>query len=41
VALAALGQLPAAAAEFEHALALDPHLAEARENLKRLTGREK
>lgn len=36
VALAALGQEPAAAADFEHALALDPHFAEARENLKRL-----
>jgi len=39
VALAALGQTPAAAADFEHALALDPHLAEARENLKRLGAR--
>jgi len=39
VALAALGQIPAAAADFEHALALDPHLAEARENLKRLGAR--
>jgi hypothetical protein len=37
----ALGQIPAAAADFEHAVTLDPHLAEARENLKRLTGREK
>jgi tetratricopeptide (TPR) repeat protein len=36
VALAALGQIPAAAADFQHALVLDPHLAEARENLKRL-----
>jgi Flp pilus assembly protein TadD len=36
VALAALGEEPAAAADFEHALALDPHFAEARENLKRL-----
>ena len=39
VALAALGQLPAAAADFQQALALDPQLAEARENLKRLTGK--
>ena len=36
VALAALGQVPAAEADFEHALELDPHLDEARENLKRL-----
>lgn len=36
VALAALGQSAAAAADFEHALALDAKLAEARENLKRL-----
>jgi tetratricopeptide (TPR) repeat protein len=39
VALAALGQIPAAAADFQHALVLDPHLAEARENLKRLGAR--
>ena len=39
VALAALGQIPAARGDFEHALALDPNLAEARENLKRLMGR--
>lgn len=38
VALAALGQIPAATADFEHALLVDPNLAEARENLKRLTG---
>jgi tetratricopeptide (TPR) repeat protein len=36
VALAALAQFPAAAADFHRALALDPHLEEARENLKRL-----
>jgi tetratricopeptide (TPR) repeat protein len=36
VALAALAQIPAARADFEHALELDPDLAEARENLKRL-----
>ena len=36
VTLAALGQFPAAAADFQHALALEPHFAEARENLKRL-----
>jgi tetratricopeptide (TPR) repeat protein len=36
VALAALGQTPAAHADFEHALALDPNLAEAKENLNRL-----
>ena len=36
VALTALGQTPAAAMDFEHALRLDPHLAEAQENLKRL-----
>jgi hypothetical protein len=36
VALAALGQSPAAEADFRHALALDPKLAEASENLKRL-----
>jgi tetratricopeptide (TPR) repeat protein len=39
VALAALGQLAAAAADFGRALELDPHLAEARENLKRLGAR--
>jgi tetratricopeptide (TPR) repeat protein len=39
VALAALGQIPAATADFEHALTLEPDLAEARENLKRLTAR--
>lgn len=39
VALAALGQMPAATADLEHALTLDPDLAEARENLKRLTAR--
>jgi len=39
VALAALGQGPAARADFEHALALDPDLAEAGENLKRLGAR--
>lgn len=39
VALAALGQTAAAAADFERALALDPQLSEASENLKRLTGR--
>jgi protein O-mannosyl-transferase len=39
VALAALGQIPAATADLEHALTLDPDLAEARENLKRLTAR--
>jgi tetratricopeptide (TPR) repeat protein len=37
VALAALGQIPAARTDFEHALALDPNLAEARENLNRLS----
>jgi tetratricopeptide (TPR) repeat protein len=36
VALAALGQSTAAAMDFEHALVLDPGLAEAQENLKRL-----
>jgi Flp pilus assembly protein TadD len=36
VALAALGQEFAARADFEHALTLDPDLAEAQENLKRL-----
>jgi len=39
VALAALGQSPAARTDFEHALALEPDLAEARENLKRLGAR--
>jgi tetratricopeptide (TPR) repeat protein len=39
VALAALGQTAAAAADFGHALSLDPDLAEARENLKRLGAR--
>ena len=39
VALAALGQTPAAAADFEHALLLAPDLAEAHENLKRLSAR--
>ncbi len=39
VALAAMGQLPAAAADFGRALELDPHLTEARENLKRLGAR--
>ena len=39
VALAALGQTPAATADFEHALLLAPDLAEARENLKRLSDR--
>jgi tetratricopeptide (TPR) repeat protein len=39
VALAALGQIPAAAMDFQHALVVDPQLAEARENLKRLGGR--
>jgi hypothetical protein len=39
VALAALGQSPAAEADFRHALALDPKLAEASENLKRLGAR--
>jgi hypothetical protein len=32
VALAALAQFPAAAADFQHALALDPHLEEGRES---------
>ena len=39
VALAALGQIPAARGDFERALGLDPNLAQARENLKRLTVR--
>jgi tetratricopeptide (TPR) repeat protein len=39
VALAALGQIPAAQTDFQRALALDPRFQEARENLKRLTGR--
>jgi len=39
VALTAIGQIPAAEADFRRALALDPQLAEARENLKRLTGK--
>jgi Flp pilus assembly protein TadD len=39
VALAALGQSPTAAADFQQALRLDPQLQEARENLKRLTGK--
>jgi tetratricopeptide (TPR) repeat protein len=39
VALAALGQIPAARSDFEHALTLDPNLAEAEENLKRLGAR--
>jgi len=38
-ALAALGQIPAAAADFNRAMVLDPQLAEAHENLKRLTGK--
>jgi tetratricopeptide (TPR) repeat protein len=36
VALAALGQVPAATADFQHALSLAPNLQEARENLQRL-----
>jgi tetratricopeptide (TPR) repeat protein len=39
VALAALGQDLAAHTDFEHALMLDPELAEAQENLKRLGAR--
>ena len=39
VALEALGQSEAARLDFERALALDPDLAEARENLEKLTGR--
>ena len=39
VALAALGQIPAARGDFERALTLNPNLAEALENLKRLTAR--
>jgi tetratricopeptide (TPR) repeat protein len=39
VVLASLGHPEAAAADFEHALVLDPTLAEAQENLKRLGAR--
>jgi Tfp pilus assembly protein PilF len=35
--LALQGQLPAAAAEFERALAIDPNAADVREHLSRVT----
>jgi Flp pilus assembly protein TadD len=38
VAFGILGQLAAARADFEHALQPDPRLAEARDNLRKLTG---
>ena len=38
VAFGILGQLAAARADFEHALQLDPRFAEARDNLRKLTG---
>jgi len=39
VALAQLGQLDAARADFERAIRMDPGFAEAKQNLEKLQGR--